>query len=65
MRDTVIRELIRAEAALSTASFNLIRHGRWLGTADTQDMKEHLDELDALLRAFQQLANEIPGPSAT
>ncbi len=59
MRDTVIRNLVTAEAALSSAAYHLTRHVRRLSIADAQDMNEHIDELEDLLRAFQQLVNEV------
>lgn len=64
MRDTVIRSLVGAESALSSAAYNLTAHGRRLSIADVQDMNEHIDELRDLLRAFQQLVDDLQGRRA-
>jgi len=64
MRDTVIRSLVGAESALSSASFSLTAYGRWISIADIQDLNEHIDELQDLLRAFQLLVNDVHGRQA-
>ncbi|MGJ6122340.1 hypothetical protein QN239_07165 [Mycolicibacterium sp. Y3] len=63
MRDTIIRGLIGAESALSSATYRLWVRGYSISIADVQDINEHIDEIQDLLRALHQVINGVENAS--
>lgn len=59
MNGTILRSLLLAESALSSAAFTATAHGRRFNAGDLQDIAEHVEELHDRLRALQHLVDEL------